>query len=239
VALRESRIAALDPGRSVSTKGATFATPARIRLAAVTRHLVDTVLTAEGASDEELDAAADAAERIVTDLLGRAVDTGARPTGTRSRHEARQEDYLPRSPLVGPANPVAPPLAYEFHDDHVVAHGQFGAAYEGPPGYVHGGWVALAFDEALGMANAISGTPGMTARLTVRYRKPTPLRTRLHLHARTERVDGRRITTVATLRAGDSVTAEAEGLFVVIGAERALEYFGERPSTPEPTDPLP
>jgi hypothetical protein len=34
-------------------------------------------------------------------------------------------------------------------------------------------------------------------------------------------------------------TAEAEGLFVTIGEERALEYFGERPSTPEPTDPLP
>ena len=89
------------------------------------------------------------------------------------------------------------------------------------------------------MANALSGHPGMTARLTVRYRKPTPLDARLHLHARTERVDGRRITTVASLRAGDTVTAEAEGLFVVIGTERVLEYFGERPSTPEPTDPLP
>ena len=216
-----------------------IATPARIRLAAATRHLVDAVLTTEDASDQALDAAAEATERALADLLGLAVDTTARPAGERSRYERRQEDYLPRSPLVGSISPVAPPLAYEFHDDHVVAHGSFGAAYEGPPGYVHGGWVALAFDEALGMANALSGHPGMTARLTVRYRKPTPLRTRLDLHARTERVDGRRITTVATLRSGDTVTAEAEGLFVVIGAERTLEYFGERPSTPEPTDPLP
>jgi len=216
-----------------------ISTPARIRLAAATRHLVDAVLTTEDASDQALDAAAEATERALADLLGRAVDTTARPAGERSRYERRQEDYLPRSPLVGSISPVAPPLAYEFHDDHVVAHGSFGAAYEGPPGYVHGGWVALAFDEALGMANALSGHPGMTARLTVRYRKPTPLRTRLDLHARTERVDGRRITTVATLRSGDTVTAEAEGLFVVIGAERTLEYFGERPSTPEPTDPLP
>lgn len=217
----------------------TFVTPARVRLAAATRHLVDAVLTAEGASDAELESAADATGRVVADLLGRTVDAGVRPDGERSRHERHHEDYLPRSPLVGSVSPVAPPLAYDMHDDHVVAHGSFGAAYEGPPGYVHGGWVALAFDEALGMANALSGHPGMTARLTVRYRKPTPLRTQLHLHARTDRVDGRRITTVATLRAGDTVTAEAEGLFVVIGAERALEYFGERPSTPEPTDPLP
>jgi len=218
---------------------ASFATPARKRLAAATRHLMDAVLTAEHASDTDLDAAAEAAERIVAGLVGREVDTTAAPSGERGRFERRQEDYLPRSPLVGSISPLAPPLAYEMHDDHVVARGSFGAAYEGPPGYVHGGWVALAFDEALGMANAVSGHPGMTARLTVRYRKPTPLRTELHLDARTERVDGRRISTVATLRAGDLVTAEAEGLFVVIGAERSLEYFGERPSTPEPTDPLP
>jgi acyl-coenzyme A thioesterase PaaI-like protein len=222
-----------------SPDASTFLTPARVRLAAATRHLVDAVLTAEEASDEDLDAAADATEHVVADLLGRTVDAASRPDGERSRDERRHEDYLPRSPLVGSVNPVAPPLAYELHDDHVVAHGRFGAAYEGPPGYVHGGWVALAFDEALGIANAISGHSGMTARLTVRYRKPTPLFTGLHLHARTARIDGRRITTVATLRAGDTVTAEAEGLFVVIGAERALEYFGERPSTPEPADPLP
>jgi len=33
--------------------------------------------------------------------------------------------------------------------------------------------------------------------------------------------------------------AEAEGLFVDIGAERALEYFGDRAAPPEPVDPLP
>ena len=216
-----------------------FATPARERLTAATRHLIDAVLSTELASDEVLDAAAVTTDRVVAGLIGRTLDPSARPGGMRTRRERRHEDYLPRSPLVGSINPVAPPLAYEMRDDDVIARGSFGAAYEGPPGYVHGGWVALAFDEALGMANAVSGHPGMTARLTVRYRKPTPLRTELALHARTERVEGRRISTVATLRAGDVVTAEAEGLFVVIGAERSLEYFGERPSTPEPIDPLP
>jgi acyl-coenzyme A thioesterase PaaI-like protein len=222
-----------------SPHASSFATPSRARLAAATRHLIDAVLTAEDVGDAELAAAADATESIVAGLLGRAVDPSVRPAGARGRDERRHEDYLPRSPLVGSISPVAPPLAYELRSDDVVARGSFGAAYEGPPGYVHGGWVALAFDEALGMANAVSGHPGMTARLTVRYRKPTPLRTDLELHARTARVDGRRISTVATLRAGEVVTAEAEGLFVVIGAERSLEYFGERPSTPEPTDPLP
>jgi acyl-coenzyme A thioesterase PaaI-like protein len=120
-----------------------------------------------------------------------------------------------------------------------VARGTFGTVYQGPPGYVHGGWVALAFDEALGMANIACGHPGLTGRLTVRYRRPTPLHEPVVLDAHTSSVEGRRITTVGTLRTGDAITAEAEGLFVILGAARSLEYFGDRPTTPEPTDPLP
>lgn len=210
-----------------------YASPARVRLARSTRGLVAAVVSSVTASDVALDAAADAtdaARRALTDI-------------TRDRLAASAErthgDYLPRSPLVGIGSPLAPPFDYELGDEHLVARGTFGAAYEGPPGYVHGGWVALAFDEALGMANVASGHPGLTGRLTIRYRRPTPLHTTLTLEAHTAAVDGRRITTVGTLRAGAQVTAEAEGLFVTIGEERALEYFGERPSTPEPTDPLP
>ncbi|MEX2256095.1 MAG: PaaI family thioesterase, partial [Acidimicrobiia bacterium] len=133
----------------------------------------------------------------------------------------------------------APPFDFELSGRGIVARGVFGTVYQGPPGYVHGGWVALAFDEALGMANTASGHPGLTGRLTVRYRRPTPLHTEVVFEAHTARVDGRRITTVGTLHADGKVTAEAEGLFVVLGTERSLEYFGERPTTPEPTDPLP
>ena len=114
-------------------------------------------------------------------------------------------------------------------DDGVHAWGTFGTPSEGPPGYVHGGWVALAFDEALGMANAAAGHSGMTARLTIRYRRPTPLHVPVRLDARTQRVEGRRIVTVGTLHAGDQLTAEAEGLFVSISEDRAREYFGEAP----------
>ena len=134
---------------------------------------------------------------------------------------------------------MAPPLSYEIDGSRVLVRGRFGAPCEGPPGYVHGGWIALAFDEALGMANVASGHSGMTGRLTVRYRRPTPLHTDVLLEAWTERVDSRRFTNVGTLRVGSDITAQAEGLFIAIDADRALEYFGDRPTTPEPTDPLP
>ena len=111
-------------------------------------------------------------------------------------------------------NPVAPPFSYERTADGVVGHGVFGLAAEGPPGCVHGGWVALAFDEALGIANNAAGLLSMTGRLTVRYRQPTPLHTEITLAAHVARVDGRRITTLATMSVSDAVTAEAEALFV-------------------------
>ena len=77
------------------------------------------------------------------------------------------------------------------------------------------------------MANAAAGHSGMTARLTIRYRRPTPLHIPVRIDARTERVEGRRIVTVGTLHVADQLTAEAEGLFVSISDDRAREYFGE------------
>jgi acyl-coenzyme A thioesterase PaaI-like protein len=208
-------------------------TPARLELVALTRRLIDAILTTSVDEDELRDTATEL-EHIVTRLEARA------PLTTESRPmERRHADYLPRSPLVGELNAVAPPFTYEMRDRRLYAEGVFTAAHDGPPGYVHGGWIALAFDEALGIANVANANPGMTARLTIRYRRPTPLRVPLVLEAWNERVEGRRIHTVGTITAGDEITAEAEGIFVNIGAERALEYFGERPTTPEPTDPLP
>jgi acyl-coenzyme A thioesterase PaaI-like protein len=105
-------------------------------------------------------------------------------------------------------------LSYEARRHRVLANGQFGDAHEGPPGHVHGGWIALAFDELLGMVTHAAGTPGMTGRLTVRYRRPTPLHTDVVLDGWCERVEGRRCSAAGTLSVGDDVTAEADGLFV-------------------------
>jgi acyl-coenzyme A thioesterase PaaI-like protein len=111
-----------------------------------------------------------------------------------------------------------------------VVHGRvrFGGAYEGPPGCVHGGFVAAVHDEILGMANSTGGQPGMTGTLTVVYRKPTPLRTELRLEARLDRVDGRKQFCSSKLWAGDVLCNEAEGIFVTIGMGRFNELLDER-----------
>ena len=56
----------------------------------------------------------------------------------------------------------------------------------------------------------------MTARLTVSYRSPTPLHTDLRLEGELVGVEGRKILTVGRCFHGDTLTAEAEGLFISI-----------------------
>lgn len=216
-----------------------FVTKGRVRLAEAVRHLVDATLTAEDASSAQLASAAEEVERIAAELHGRG-ELGARPSGVRSRAEATHDDYLPRSPLVGAVSPLAPPIEYEYRDGRLVGRGVFRAAYEGPPGFVHGGWIALGFDEILGMANIASGHPGMTGRLGIRYRRPTPLHRPVLFEGWTDQVDGRRVVTRGTLTVDDTVTAEAEGLFVKLDLDKATEYFGERAyERRQVVDPLP
>jgi acyl-coenzyme A thioesterase PaaI-like protein len=208
-----------------------FATPERARLADGVRALIDAVMTAEIDDPAILLEVAAAAERLAA-RLGGGRESGA---GYRPRSHG---DYLPRSPVVGHASPLAPRVEWEESESAIdgrpgiEAHGIFGAPYEGPPGYVHGGMIALAFDEVLGIANIAAGKPGMTARLIVHYRQPTPLFRDLHFRAALDRVEGRRIMSRAQVWDGDTLTAEAEGLFVQPRPERALEIFGPGAENP-------
>lgn len=129
--------------------------------------------------------------------------------------------FFDHSPMLGRANPLAPPIVLRPIDDRTLeGTATFGAAYEGPPGCVHGGYVAAAFDEVLGSAQSLSGQPGMTARLIVNYRSPTPLHTELHFIGRFDRVEGRKVFASGTVHAEETLCAEAEGLFVSIDSER-------------------
>jgi hypothetical protein len=210
-----------------------FATPERARLAEAVRQLIDAVMTNEGDDAQLLLDVAAEAESLAARLgAGRGEGPGYAPRS--------HGDYLPRSPVVGEASPLAPRVDWELSDDAldgkpgIEARGVFGAPYEGPPGHVHGGMIALAFDEILGIANIAGEHPGMTARLTIHYRKPTPLFHELHFRAAVDRVEGRRIMSRAELWDGETLTAQADGVFVRPTPERALEIFGHSPDEAPP-----
>lgn len=124
-------------------------------------------------------------------------------------------EHLGANPAIGQRNPVSPPLnPVVLPDATVRCDVTLGVEYQGPPGCVHGGIIALAFDEMLGLANAASSSVGMTADLQIVYKSPTPLGAPLRFEARQDRVEGRKIWASATLHTGDTLCARAEALFI-------------------------
>lgn len=132
------------------------------------------------------------------------------------------EDGVTRhDPVTGPENAIAPPLALTGRDDgSIEGTVTLGLPYQGPPGHVHGGISALLLDHALGVANHWGGPSGMTAQLTLRYHRPTPLFEPLTVTARQVSVDGRKIRTSGALSAGGQDCVTAEGLFIGKHLER-------------------
>jgi acyl-coenzyme A thioesterase PaaI-like protein len=132
--------------------------------------------------------------------------------------------FFDQSPMIGLANPLAPPIRLSQTGPRTaLGLVTFGSAYEGPPGHVHGGFVAAAFDEVLGFVQSLGERPGMTGTLTVRYRAPTPLHTELRFEAELVGMEGRKILTRGSVIAGGRVCAEAEGIFISVARERFQE----------------
>jgi len=189
------------------------------RLADAMRSVIEHMVLSD-APESELAAAADALERYAERLASHPKLTRimGHPEAANAGNVAA---FFDQSPLIGLANPLAPPITMARSGElSAAATGTFGSAYEGPPGHVHGGFVAAAFDEVLGYVQSLGGNPGMTGRLVIHYRRPTPLHVKLRFEADLVREDGRKIFTEARLYAGDTLTAEAEGLFVSIPREK-------------------
>lgn len=200
----------------------------RRRLAKAMREVIERLTTSD-APEEELRAAADGLERYAARLA-----THARrdlPLGFgESANAGDVAAFFDYSPLIGLSNPLAPPIVLEVEGKTVHGTVRFGSAYEGPPGHVHGGFVAAAFDEVLGFVQSTSGQPGMTGTLTIRYRKPTPLHTDLRFEATVQRVEGRKIFAEGRMYAGDVLTAEAEGLFISVDLVKMQQLAEARKS---------
>ncbi|HEU5033913.1 MAG TPA: PaaI family thioesterase [Mycobacteriales bacterium] len=191
-------------------------------LADAVRHLMDAAVLAE-TDDAERRAAADDIHAIA----GQLSRTGYRATMPWPDAESMSRGDRPFSPVIGGSNPMAPPLVVTVLDDRsVVGECTLRPIHEGPPGAVHGGWVATLLDQVLGHANAAAGVGGYTAELTVRYRRPTPYGVPLTVRARTDSVDGRRVHASGEVVADGVVTAEAIGLFLQ-PSERRIDELRE------------
>ncbi|MDT0203140.1 PaaI family thioesterase [Nocardioides sp. AE5] len=156
-----------------------------------------------GAVAAQLNAVADHLEEHAGSVDERLVDMWAGEGVTR------------HDPITGPENAIAPPLHLAGRDDGSIGGTvALGLAYQGQPGHAHGGVSAMLLDHTLGVANAWAGKSGMTARLVLNYRRPTPLFKPLEVTGRQERTEGRKIWTTGSISVDGQVCVEAEGLFI-------------------------
>lgn len=118
------------------------------------------------------------------------------------------------NPVIGIRNPFAPPLVID-HDPAggVSTNLHLGAAYEGPPGHVHGGVAAMILDHLLGEAASNPAYPRLTGTITLRYVRTTRLG-KLRAEARIVGTEGVKTFAAGHLADDEGVTVEAEGVFI-------------------------
>lgn len=118
--------------------------------------------------------------------------------------------------LDGRAQTLIPPFTVTSIDEYQLAGTVvFGRHFLGSKGAAHGGAITLVFDEVLGRLSMTSGRARCrTAYLHVNYRNVAPIGVELDFTARFVREEGRKRYLAAELRHGDTICADAEGLFV-------------------------
>jgi hypothetical protein len=194
-------------------------------LAAAVRDLVGAALALEHPA---------AAIRELTQTIRNTCDQlqGQLPPDNRPRIGPDIDDarrvYIDHSRNVGDYNPFFPQYQLVCADGRADGAVEFPVAYEGPPGIVHGGFLALLFDCVMQQLNCDLGTAGKTASISVRYRRPTPLLTPLRITASREIID-KRINSSAQLYRDDELLCEAE-MSAVAGTREALPWVSPRRS---------
>ena len=186
-----------------------------IALAESLRGLIETSARIAELSEESAQAVA--AERTRIDALtqqlrAHALDDRVPRMGPKP---VEQRAFFMTGVVMGDYHPVRPDL--EIHHEAGLTRGtvQFGITFEGPPGCVHGGYVAHFFDQILGQHNLYARVPAMTGTLTVRYLRGTPLLRDLAFSVSHVAEGERKVVTRGALSANGETFCEAEGTFIV------------------------
>jgi hypothetical protein len=155
-----------------------------------------------------------AVERLITALrraeaeLERLAPADAAPRIGKEAPSDRRV-YLDHSRDIGDFNPCFPTYRIQVDGGRASGTVTFPLVYEGPPGIVHGGFLAVFFDSVVQHHNCDLGVAGKTTGLSVKYRRPTPLSTELQFEV-DRSLEDRGITSRARLVLDGVVLCEAE-----------------------------
>jgi acyl-coenzyme A thioesterase PaaI-like protein len=149
--------------------------------------------------------------KAASELLGRKQRVGA----STLRHADSGRPVAWANPAVGLRNAIAPPMIIQHEPDGSCwSEFTLGRAYEGPPGWVHGGICALVLDHILGeVASEGLSLPKFTGTISCRYLRGTHLGP-VRAEAFVERSEGVKTYARGYLKDAEGVTVEAEGVFI-------------------------
>ncbi len=189
--------------------------PALVGLAERIRGLVETMLRVPrlpAEAEAEVERTRTALETLERTLAPLALHD---PVPRMGPEPETQRPYFVSGVILGPHHPLRPELRIAHEDGRTHGSVCFGVTFEGPPGCVHGGFVAHFFDQILGEHNLRARIPAMTGTLSVRFKQGTPILRELAFEVRHERHGSRKVITRGRLSADGVVFSEAEGTFVV------------------------
>ena len=135
---------------------------------------------------------------------------------------------------------------YELDGSELLGVFRPAAAHQSYPGRLHGGISSAVLDETIGRAVTIAhpGTWGVTAELTLRYRKPVPLDGEVRVVGRITRDTSRLFEGSGEIVLGDgTVAVEARGTYVKMPLDAITDgdfderdWFPDQRSAPEAVD---
>jgi uncharacterized protein (TIGR00369 family) len=114
-------------------------------------------------------------------------------------------------------------LAFERDDDRrrIVGRFQLGEDYQGGPGFLHGGILAVLLDEAMGKLNRFREVRAVTAELTIEYLRPVRVGQEVVVEAFEVSQVGRNLIHACEIRdATGAVLTRGRGRFVAVDPER-------------------
>lgn len=188
----------------------------RTALGEALRRLLDVVVQT-GASPAQLRTAAIAIDSVTAGLASPVLRADMAIDG---------DSYRSHMSLVGGlSHPAGPQLVLEPSENGVTGQVTVGTVFQGGPGLVHGGVLALLIDHAMGCVAAGPQRPAMTVQLSLRYRRPTPISMPLTVTAKLDRIEGRKLHLSATISADGKVTVDADAIFLTLTTENLESVF--------------
>lgn len=162
-------------------------------------------------------------------LLSEAVGLLGPPSGpTRFARQVASSGATSGHPLETGASPVYPAFTMTTQTTGITIETRFGPAWEGPPGLVHGGFLAAGFDMALSTLAGMRIGPSVTRWLRLRYLRPTPIGAALRFEVEAFDPKGRLLDLAGRLHADERLTMRATCQFASVSPERFEDLASRR-----------